>query len=60
MKFVVGRCPETGEPLASQPTISRLENTPRKVEAARLAGALVDQFCFSVMAGLRRRRRGPK
>jgi hypothetical protein len=48
MKVAVGRCPETGEPLASQSTISRLENAPRRVEAARLTGALVDQFCFSV------------
>jgi hypothetical protein len=51
MKVAVGRCPETGEPLASQPTISRLENAPRKVEAARLTGALVDQFCCSVKPG---------
>jgi hypothetical protein len=34
--------------LASQSTISRLENAPRKVEAARLTAALVDQFCCSV------------
>jgi hypothetical protein len=34
--------------LASQSTISGLENAPRKVEAARLAGALIDQFCCSV------------
>src|SRR3974390_3356588 len=30
MKVAVGRCPETGEPLASQPTISRLENSASK------------------------------
>jgi hypothetical protein len=47
LKIAVGRCPESGSPLASQSTISRLENAPRKVEAARLAGALVDQFCCS-------------
>ena len=51
MKVAVGRCPETGEPLASQSTNSRLENAPRKVEAARLTGALVDQFCCSVKPG---------
>jgi Transposase DDE domain group 1 len=51
LKIAVGRCPESGEPLASQSTISRLENAPRKVEAARLAGALVDQFCSSVKPG---------
>jgi Transposase DDE domain group 1 len=43
MKVAVGRCPITGAPLASQSTISRLENAPRKTEAARLTAALVDQ-----------------
>ena len=43
MKVAVGRCPQSGAPLASQSTISRLENTPRKTEAARLTAALVDQ-----------------
>jgi Transposase DDE domain group 1 len=51
MKFVVGRCPETGDPLASQPTISRMENSPSKTDAARAAVAMVDQFCASVMPG---------
>src|SRR5262245_4460874 len=51
MKVAVGRCPESGEPLASQSTISRLANAPRKTEAARLTGALVDQFCCSVKPG---------
>ena len=51
MKLAVGRCPETGAPLASQSTYSRLENAPRKVEAARLGGALVDQFCVAVKPG---------
>ena len=37
MKIAVGRCPITGAPLASQSTISRLENAPSKTEAARLA-----------------------
>jgi hypothetical protein len=44
MKMAVGRCPETGAPLASQSTISRFENAPSKTDAARLARALVDQF----------------
>ena len=48
MKVAVERCPESGDPLASQSTISRLENAPRKTEAARLTAALVDQFCASV------------
>jgi hypothetical protein len=43
MKIAVGRCPTTGSPLASQSTISRLENAPSKTEAARLSAALVDQ-----------------
>src|SRR5258705_7897128 len=43
MKIAVGRCPITGAPLASQSTISRLENAPSKTEAARLSAALVDQ-----------------
>jgi hypothetical protein len=38
---VVGRCPESGAALASQSTISRLENAPRKSEAARLCAALI-------------------
>ena len=36
MKVVVGRCPDSGAPLASQSTISRLENSPSRTEAARL------------------------
>jgi hypothetical protein len=44
-KLAVGRCPESGQPLASQSTISRLENAPSKTEAARLTAALLDQFC---------------
>jgi hypothetical protein len=43
MKVAVGRCPQGGAPLASQSTISRLENAPRKTQAARLSAALVDQ-----------------
>lgn len=48
LKMAVGRCPETGAALASQPTISRFENAPRKIDAAKLAGALVDQFTAHV------------
>jgi hypothetical protein len=36
----VGRCPQSGARLASQSTISRLENAPSKTEAARLCAAL--------------------
>src|SRR3974390_1311187 len=51
MKVAVGRCPETGAALASQSTISRLENAPSKTEAARLAVALLDQFGVTVKPG---------
>jgi Transposase DDE domain group 1 len=51
MKLTVGRCPESGVALASQPTISRLENAPSKTEAGRLCAALVDQFGATVKPG---------
>jgi Transposase DDE domain group 1 len=51
MKVAVGRCPVTSAPLASQSTISRLENAPSKTEAARLAAALVDQAGTTVKPG---------
>src|SRR6201995_1427431 len=51
MKLVVGRCPESGAALASQSTICRLENAPRKSEAARLCAALIDQFGTTVKPG---------
>lgn len=46
-KMAVGRLPRTGEPLCSQPTMSRLENTPSRIEIARAMAAMVDQFCES-------------
>jgi hypothetical protein len=48
MKLAVGRCPDSGAPLASQSTISRLEDAPSKTEAARLTAALIDQAGTSV------------
>jgi hypothetical protein len=51
MKVAVGRCPDSGAALASQPTISRIENAPSKVEAARLCAALLDQFGATVKPG---------
>ena len=51
MKVAVGRSPITGAPLASQSTISRLENAPSKTEAARLCAALIDQFGATVKPG---------
>ena len=46
-KMAVGRLPETGAALCSQPTMSRLENAPSKIEIARMMAAMVDQFCAS-------------
>ena len=46
-KMAVGRLPESGEPLCSQPTMSRLENAPRRIEIARLMAAMIDQYCAS-------------
>src|ERR1700680_3779367 len=51
MKLAVGRCPDSGAALASQSTISRLENAPSKTEAARLCVALLDQFGTTVKPG---------
>ena len=51
MKLAVGRCPESGAALASQSTLSHLENAPRKTEAARLCAALIDQFGTTVNPG---------
>jgi hypothetical protein len=51
LKVAVGRCPTSGAPLCSQSTISRLENAPRKTEAARLTAALIDQAGTSVRPG---------
>jgi hypothetical protein len=51
MKIAVGRCPDSGAALASQSTISRLENAPSKTEAARLCAALLDQFGTTVKPG---------
>jgi hypothetical protein len=51
LKIAVGRHPETGAPLASQSTLSRLENAPSKTEAARLCAALLDQFGATVKPG---------
>jgi hypothetical protein len=46
-KLAVGRAPESGQDLCSQPTMSRLENMPSRIEAARMTAALVDSFCRS-------------
>ena len=46
-KLAVGRLPDSGGALCSQPTMSRLENAPSKIELARLMAAMVDLFCES-------------
>ena len=44
LKLVCGRLPETGADLASQPTLSRLENVVDRHTAEALATALVDLY----------------
>ena len=44
-KLAVGQAPVSGRPLCSQPTMSRLENAPSRLEVARMTAALVDVFC---------------
>ena len=41
-KLAAGQAPESGRDLCSQPTMSRLENMPSRIEAARMTAALVD------------------
>lgn len=43
-KLVLGRLPETGADLASQPTLSRLENAPGARACLRIARALVELY----------------
>ncbi len=52
-KMAAGHPPESGDPLCSQPTLSRLENAPSRTELGRMMLAMIDQFCASY-------RRGPK
>ncbi len=49
-KLACGRLPETGADLMSQPTLSRLENTPSLRELARMGLSLIDLFCASFKA----------
>jgi hypothetical protein len=46
-KMAIGRLPESGADLCSQPTISRLENLPGPVALKRMMAAMVDLFCDS-------------
>ena len=47
LKIACERLPDSGRALASQPTLSRLENTPSWRELARMGLALIDLFCDS-------------
>jgi Transposase DDE domain group 1 len=46
-KLLLGRLPESGTPLASQPTISRFENRVSRTELYRLARVFVEPFIAS-------------
>lgn len=46
-KTACGRLPLSDNPLASQPSMSRLENQPRRSELYRMAEALFDTFAAS-------------
>ena len=45
--MAVGRLPESGAELCSQPTISRLENLPGRVALIRMMAAMIELFCDS-------------
>ena len=46
-KMACGRAPDSGADLASQPTLSRLENAPGLRDLIRLSHGLVDLWCQS-------------
>lgn len=47
VKLAVGRLPESGEELCSQPTMCRLENLPTATALKRMMATMVDLFCDS-------------
>ena len=53
-KLAVGRLPESGADLCSQPTMSRLENLPGPTALKRMMAALIELFCDSFAAVPRR------
>lgn len=53
-KLAVGRLPESGTDLCSQPTMSRLENLPGRVALIRMMAAMIDLFCDSFASVPRR------
>ncbi len=46
-KLALGRLPESGADLCSQPTMSRLENLPGPTALKRMMAAMVELFCDS-------------
>src|SRR3954453_14778316 len=46
-KMALDRPPVTGPALCSQPTVSRIENMPRRTELYRMAQAMLDLYCDS-------------
>ena len=46
-KMAVGRLPETGGDLCSQPTMTRLENLPGPIALKRMMAAMLTLFCDS-------------
>src|SRR5215217_394305 len=46
-KMALDRPPVSGPALCSQPTVSRLENMPRRTELYRMAKAMLDLYCDS-------------
>ena len=53
-KMAVGRLPEGGAELCSQPTISRLENLPGPIALKRMMAEMVELFCDSFVQVPRR------
>ena len=45
LAIACGRLPDSGRDLCSQPTVSRLENTPDLRQVIRLTYALIDLYC---------------
>ncbi len=53
-KMAVGRLPESGGDLCSQPTMTRLENLPGEVALKRMMAAMITLFCDSFAKAPRR------
>src|SRR3954464_754237 len=53
-KMAIGRAPESGENLCSQPTMCRLENLPTITALKRMMAAMVELFCDSFVEVPRR------